>query len=72
MPQYGNDLSRQSTQDFSPHDSKISSANISRQSTDYQSDLTVDYEPNADIPSPARIRWINAFNKICAKLNQVC
>ncbi|CAD5123989.1 DgyrCDS12297 [Dimorphilus gyrociliatus] len=70
MPQYGNDLSRQSTQDFSPHDSKISSANISRQSTDYQSDLTADFEPNADIPSPAKIRWINAFNKICAKLNQ--
>ena len=28
-------------------------------------------ETEPDMPSPARVRWIDAFNKVCAQLNDV-
>lgn len=43
-------------------------------SEDYRSDDNYnndDTTTNTDIPSPARVRWIDAFNKVCNQLNQV-
>lgn len=57
--------------------------NMSRQSTtEYYSDTVGDFETptiesiksiNPDItgPSPAKIRWMDAFQKVCRQLNQV-
>ena len=28
-------------------------------------------QTDPDMPSPARVRWIDAFNKVCAQLNDV-
>ncbi|XP_053405969.1 protein unc-13 homolog A-like isoform X6 [Mercenaria mercenaria] len=63
-------FTQQSTQDFSPLNSR-SSTNVSRQSTqDYSdADLLYDTRSNNIMPSPARARWIDAFNKVCAQFN---
>ena len=67
----------------SPHGSQMSSMNMSRQSTtEYYSDTVPDFETptiesiksiNPDItgPSPAKIRWMDAFQKVCRQINQV-
>ena len=57
-----------------PLDSRPSSINVSRQSTgEYRSDdlPECEIETNPDMPSPARVRWIDAFTRVCAQLNQV-
>lgn len=41
--------------------------------SDYHADA-YDYDmiqTDPDMPSPARVRWIDAFNKVCAQLNNV-
>ncbi|XP_055956306.1 protein unc-13 homolog B isoform X3 [Patella vulgata] len=68
-------MSRQSTQDYSPVNSRVSSSNVSRQSTQDYWDGSVDLCENQtttvpDLPSPARSRWIDAFNKVCAQLSE--
>ncbi|XP_025078268.1 protein unc-13 homolog B-like isoform X7 [Pomacea canaliculata] len=66
--------STQDTQDFSPVNSRVSSSNVSRQSTqefvDSSFDLYEQEQQNPDITSPARTRWIEAFNRVCAELNE--
>ena len=58
---------------FSPLNSR-SSTNVSRQSTQDYSDPDLLYEDgsHSHMPSPARARWIDAFNKVCAQFNGVC
>ncbi|KAL5004186.1 hypothetical protein ScPMuIL_017642, partial [Solemya velum] len=64
-------MSRQSTQDFSPNNSQ--SSTVSRQSTqeysDGQIDLLYENHSQSELPSPAQARWIEAFNKIRAQLS---
>jgi len=31
----------------------------------------IDVQTNPDLPSPARVRWMDAFSRVCAHLNQV-
>ena len=31
----------------------------------------LDVKTNPDLPSPARVRWMDAFSRVCAHLNQV-
>ena len=51
--------------------SKFSS--LSRQSTqDYASDIIGEIDMDQEMPSPARIRWLDAVNKVRAQLNEVC
>ncbi|KAL4227427.1 Protein unc-13 C [Mactra antiquata] len=63
-------FTQQSTQDFSPLNSR-SSTNVSRQSTQDYSDPDLLYDSHGSniMPSPARARWIDAFNKVCAQFN---
>ena len=58
---------------YSPLNSR-SSTNISRQSTQDYSDPDLLYESrdHSNMASPARARWIDAFNKVCAQFNGVC
>lgn len=47
---------------------------MSRQSTtEYRSDdlPECEIETNPDMPSPARVRWIDAFTRVCAQLSDV-
>ena len=57
---------------FSPLNSR-SSTNVSCQSTQDFSDpdLVYDSGDRSQMPSPARARWIDAFNKVCAQFNGV-
>lgn len=59
----------------SPANSRVSSSNVSRQSTQEYVDSSFDtYEaehPNLEMTSPARTRWIEAFNRVCAELSEV-
>ena len=32
---------------------------------------TIDVQTNPELPSPARVRWMDAFSRVCAHLNQV-
>lgn len=32
---------------------------------------TLDVQTNPELPSPARVRWMDAFSRVCAHLNQV-
>ncbi|XP_055864436.1 protein unc-13 homolog B-like isoform X1 [Biomphalaria glabrata] len=66
-------MSRQSTQDYSPVNSHVSSSNISRQSTKESSFDTFE-KSDSDahrMSSPARSRWLEAFNRVCAELSEV-
>jgi len=31
----------------------------------------LDVQTNPELPSPARVRWMDAFSRVCAHLNQV-
>ncbi|KAI8789182.1 protein unc-13 A, partial [Biomphalaria glabrata] len=65
-------MSRQSTQDYSPVNSHVSSSNISRQSTKESSFDTFE-KSDSDahrMSSPARSRWLEAFNRVCAELSE--
>jgi len=31
----------------------------------------IDVQTNPELPSPARVRWMDAFSRVCAHLNQV-
>ena len=59
----------------SPANSRVSSSNVSRQSTQEYVDSSFEmYEPEQQtfqLTSPARKRWIEAFNKVCAELSEV-
>ncbi|XP_052796795.1 protein unc-13 homolog A-like isoform X14 [Mya arenaria] len=65
-------MTQQSTQDFSPLNSR-SSTNVSQQSTQEYSDVDLLYDRRGSVlrPSPARARWIDAFNKVCAQFNTI-
>ena len=32
---------------------------------------SLDVKTNPELPSPARVRWMDAFSRVCAHLNQV-
>jgi len=32
---------------------------------------TLDVQTNPELPSPARVRWMDAFSRVCAHINQV-
>jgi len=32
---------------------------------------SLDVQTNPELPSPARVRWMDAFSRVCAHLNQV-
>ncbi|GFO13544.1 protein unc-13 homolog b-like isoform x12, partial [Plakobranchus ocellatus] len=67
-------ISRQSTQDYSPANSHVSSSNVSRQSTTHESSFdTFEKSDSSAHPmsSPARSRWLEAFNRVCAELSEV-
>ncbi|BFZ01542.1 hypothetical protein BsWGS_04581 [Bradybaena similaris] len=63
--------SRQSTQDCSPVNSRVSSS-ISRQSTHESSFDTIEKSEVGvhQMSSPARSRWLSAFNRVCAELRE--
>ncbi|XP_063432619.1 protein unc-13 homolog A-like isoform X5 [Mytilus trossulus] len=65
-------ISRHSTQDYSPVNSTRSSTNISRGSTQEVSDGQDLYETqmNPDYSSPARSKWIDAVNRVREKLQE--
>ncbi|GFR73850.1 protein unc-13 homolog B-like isoform X12 [Elysia marginata] len=66
-------ISRQSTQDYSPANSHVSSSNVSRQSTTHESSFdTFEKSDSSAHPmsSPARSRWLEAFNRVCAELSE--
>uniref|UniRef100_A0A0L8G322 Uncharacterized protein n=1 Tax=Octopus bimaculoides TaxID=37653 RepID=A0A0L8G322_OCTBM len=63
----------------SPVNSRISSADVSRQSTQDYSDAAAppptdlpyeekETEKRTELPSPARNRWIDAIQKVCSQL----
>ncbi|XP_052282013.1 protein unc-13 homolog A-like isoform X4 [Dreissena polymorpha] len=58
-------VTQHSTQDFSPLNSRSST---SRQSNS-DGELSFSHHVNHLMPSPARARWIDAFNKVCAQFN---
>ncbi|WAR00412.1 LOW QUALITY PROTEIN: UN13B-like protein [Mya arenaria] len=65
-------MTQQSTQDFSPLNSR-SSTNVSQQSTQEYSDVDLLYDRRGSVlrPSPARARWIDAFNKVFPGHNDI-
>ncbi|KAL8565276.1 hypothetical protein ACOMHN_001174 [Nucella lapillus] len=57
-----------------PAHSHVSSSNVSQQSTQEYADSSFDmYEADQQTiqhNSPARVRWLQAFNKVCAELSE--
>ena len=63
-----------------PHiaDSQPSSFSLSRQSTNQSGDyvtgdtpIDYDIQTNPEMPSPVRVRWKEAFNRVCEHLSTV-